>query len=152
MGRESWHSNPVARLHPEDKDLMRYNLHRIRLYDNGKFCTRMGFGEQDFPYIISSHHQSVDKLGKDLRVIARSYDGKVVDAIEHAEYPNVLGTQFHPEFYTLWDENRMFRIALDDEPKSIPTILDENPPSYDFHKKLWAWYTEQITAYARRGD
>lgn len=144
MGRESWHSNPVARVHPEEKDLMRYNLHRIRLLAEGKFCHEMGFNANDFPYIISSHHQSVDKLGKQLRVIARSYDGKTVDAIEHTVYPNVLGTQFHPEFYTLWDTERRFRIALDDEPKSIPSILAENPPSYDFHKALWAWFTRQV--------
>jgi hypothetical protein len=65
-------------------------------------------------------------------------------------YPNVLGTQFHPEFYTLWDEERLFRIALDDEPKSIPQILAENPPSYDFHEALWAWYTDKVKSYSEQ--
>jgi putative glutamine amidotransferase len=152
MGRESWHSNPVARLHPEEKDLMRYNLHRIRLLPEGKFCGEMGFGTGDFPYIISSHHQSVDRLGKQLRIIARSYDGKTIDAIEHTLYPNVLGTQFHPEFYTLWDKDRQFRIALEDTPKSIPEMLAENPPSYAFHKAIWAWFTEKVEAYAGRSE
>lgn len=43
----------------------------------------------------SSHHQAVDRVGRGLKVIARSSDG-VVEALEHQALP-VLGVQFHPE-------------------------------------------------------
>jgi putative glutamine amidotransferase len=47
--------------------------------------------------VNSSHHQSVDKPGRGLRVTARSEDG-VVEAVEWAGDSNwVLGVQWHPE-------------------------------------------------------
>ena len=42
------------------------------------------------------HHQSVKKLGRDLRITASSSDG-VVEAIEGTTDWYVLGVQFHPE-------------------------------------------------------
>jgi putative glutamine amidotransferase len=46
--------------------------------------------------INSFHHQAVKHLGSDLRVVARAADG-LVEAIEHREYPWLLGVQWHPE-------------------------------------------------------
>ena len=43
----------------------------------------------------SSHHQAAGKIGKGLRVMARSDDG-VIEAIYHETLP-VYGIQFHPE-------------------------------------------------------
>lgn len=43
----------------------------------------------------SSHHQGIGRVGRGLKVIARSSDG-VVEALEHQALP-VLGVQFHPE-------------------------------------------------------
>lgn len=36
-------------------------------------------------------------------VAGTSLDGKVVEMMVHSEYKNVIGTQFHPEFYTIYD-------------------------------------------------
>ncbi|MBI3484558.1 MAG: gamma-glutamyl-gamma-aminobutyrate hydrolase family protein, partial [Acidobacteria bacterium] len=58
--------------------------------------------------VNSSHHQSLDRLGRDLRVVARAPDG-VIEAVElsadgaapHATgSPWVLGVQWHPERMT----------------------------------------------------
>jgi putative glutamine amidotransferase len=47
--------------------------------------------------VNSSHHQSVGRVGRDLRVTARSADG-VIEAVEWTGDPNwVLGVQWHPE-------------------------------------------------------
>ncbi len=51
--------------------------------------------------VNSSHHQAVDKLGRGLRVTARSPDG-VVEGLERTpesegRVPWLLGVQFHPE-------------------------------------------------------
>jgi putative glutamine amidotransferase len=47
-------------------------------------------------FINSYHHQAVKDVGKGLRVTARADDG-MVEAIEHTEYPWLLGVQWHPE-------------------------------------------------------
>ena len=143
LGRENWHNNPLPRLHPQE-ELLRYNLHRIMLRRDGKFVNEMGFQSTDTPYIISSHHQAADKLGKGLKLIATSMDGQIVEAIEHEKFPNVLGLQFHPEFYTLWETEKKYRIEMEDEPFSLRSILEDNPPSYAFHKKIWDWFIGKL--------
>lgn len=48
------------------------------------------------PFKISSyHHQAVDRVGRDLRVVARAADG-CVEALEHTT-ADVLAVQWHPE-------------------------------------------------------
>jgi putative glutamine amidotransferase len=47
-------------------------------------------------FINSFHHQAVKHLAPGLRVVARADDG-LVEAIEHPEYPWLLGVQWHPE-------------------------------------------------------
>jgi putative glutamine amidotransferase len=88
----------------------------------------------------------VEKPGKGMTIIATSLDGKVVEGIEHQKYPHVLGTQFHPEFPILWDTVRKFRITpQDEEGINLNSFLKSNPPSWDFHRKIWAWLSEKLT-------
>ncbi|MEX0907977.1 MAG: gamma-glutamyl-gamma-aminobutyrate hydrolase family protein [Gemmatimonadota bacterium] len=47
-------------------------------------------------HINSFHHQAVKDIGDGLRVVARAADG-LVEAIEHENYPWLLGVQWHPE-------------------------------------------------------
>ena len=42
------------------------------------------------------HHQSVDKLGQDLSIVAQDQSG-IVQAIESASAPFLIGVQWHPE-------------------------------------------------------
>ncbi len=46
--------------------------------------------------VPTSHHQAVDKPGRGLTIAARADDG-VVEAVELAERPFVIGVQWHPE-------------------------------------------------------
>jgi len=146
MPKENWHTNPMARLYPEEK-LFSNNMHPIRLNKDGKFISEFGFKEDDFPYILSAHHQMAGNLGKDIKIIATSLDGKVVEAIEHEKYPNVLGVQFHPEFPILWDQTQTFRLTPNDQEEiSLWTIMENNPPSLALHKKIWSWFCEKLKA------
>ncbi len=123
-------------------------MHPIKLKKNGKLCKEFGFNKKDTPYILSTHHQMVGKRGKGINIAATSLDGKVVEAIEHETYPNVLGVQFHPEAPSLWDKEEKFRFTPeDDEGKSLRSILEDNPPSFDFHKKIWAWLSQKLKEY-----
>ena len=141
MGRPNWHTNPWRDLHPEMEDLLRYMLHPIQFRPGSKFVAEMGFKSADQPYIMSAHHQSVGKIGKDFKVAATSLDGKVVEAIEHVKYPNVLGVQFHPEFSILWETEPKYKFTpADKDLFAVNEYLRSHSPSLEFHKKLWKWF------------
>ncbi len=149
LGKENWHTNPLVALYPE-KNLLGYNLHRIKFTAKGKFCSEFGFKKDAVPYICSAHHQTTGKLGKGMKIAATSLDGKVVEAVEHEKYPNVLGVQFHPEFPILYDPEQKFRFAPEDkEETSLISILESNPPSLDFHRKIWSWFGAKLEEYHR---
>ena len=59
----------------------------------------------------SSHHQVIDKLGRDLRAVAFASDG-VIEAIEHQSYPFLMGIQWHPEGIIEMDHSRKLFSAL----------------------------------------
>jgi putative glutamine amidotransferase len=121
-------------------------MHRIKLLADGKFVRDWGFKTGDKPSIYSSHHQAVRKLGKGIQAIATSLDGKVIEAIEHTTYPNVLGVQFHPEARSLWDTNKESRLIPEEEETNLLSILENNPPSLAFHKKIWSWFSQKLEA------
>ena len=147
LGKDRWHTNPYRRLYPE-QNLISYNMHLIKLLEKGKFVREFGFSKDDKPYIVSAHHQMAGKLGKGMKVTATSLDGKVVEALEHEKYPNVLGVQFHPEFPILYDRTRTYRFTPEDKEEiSLLEILEKNPPSYQFHQKIWEWFSEKLTEY-----
>jgi putative glutamine amidotransferase len=143
LGTDCWHSNPFIKLYPNE-NLTAYNFHWIKLVPDGFFVKVLGFSEKDRPRILSVHHQAINKLGKGFKVVATSPDGKIVEAIHHTRYPNVLGIQFHPESYRLWDEDLQIRQNPEDTPFSYWEILKNNPPSLDFHRKIWDWFAEAM--------
>jgi putative glutamine amidotransferase len=148
LPQENWHDNPFAHLFPEKvlrQNLSSINMHPIKLLENSKFVREFGFKTKDVPLVRSTHHQMVDRLGKGMKIAATSLDGKVVEAIEHQRYPNVLGVQFHPESPCLWDKTLKLRMRPDDKEEiSLLSILKKNPPSYSFHKKIWKWFSENL--------
>jgi putative glutamine amidotransferase len=143
LGQENWHQNPFDRLAPREK-FASYILHPIKLAAKGKFCAVLGFDPKETPYVLSTHHQQAEKLGQGLRVIATSLDGKVVEALDHERYPNVLGVQFHPEMSELYDPAFRVKFAPQDkEPLNPKTFLKQHPPSAAFHQKIWAWVSQR---------
>jgi putative glutamine amidotransferase len=141
LGPYAWHTNPYTKLAPLERGLIPYMLHPIRLSETGKLVTALGLKPEDMPFIMSAHHQSAERIGKGFKVAATSVDQKVVEAIEHEKYPNVLGVQFHPEFSMLWDATPKYKVAPDDKDAfGCRTVLERNPPSFEFHRKLWGWF------------
>lgn len=145
LGRDQWHNNPWAKLFPK-QGLLRYTMHPIKIKGKSVFTEMMGLSKNDRPRVISSHHQMADKLGLGIRVIATSVDGKVPEAIAHTRFPNVLGVQFHPEFETLYNPDVQARITPKEAPFSLRSVLEDNPPSYAFHRALWQWFVSNIEA------
>ncbi len=116
-------------------------FHQIAILKNSIFDTRMGISAAASPYVLSSHHQAIDRLGQNLAVAARSLDGRIIEAVEHRRFDRVLGIQFHPEPYSLYRKGLRQRQKpggpLDFNPRSF---LAEHANSLVFHRDLWKWF------------
>lgn len=143
LGPEQWHNNPYRILFPTDR-LMGYNFHSLQLGDNSLFVKVLGFKPSDHPRILSSHHQALEKMGLGLVAIASSRDGRIVEAVGHKKYPNVLGIQFHPEHPLLFDPEPRQRQKPGDAPTSFLAILEGTPPSVEFNKGIWRWFAGRL--------
>ncbi|MGE5340288.1 MAG: gamma-glutamyl-gamma-aminobutyrate hydrolase family protein [Candidatus Omnitrophota bacterium] len=137
-------SRYVEDMHPTETDLSPA-FHRIKFAKSSYFVRRMKTKESDTPYVLTSHHQALKKLGKNLTVAATSMDGKIIEAIEHTAYKNVLGIQFHPEPYALYLKGKYFRKSPG-EPLdfNLREFLQTHSPSLEFHQKIWQWFSEII--------
>ncbi len=140
LGPDAWHTNPFSRLYPWER-FAGYFYHKIRFTPAGDgFCLKLGFDHDASPLVFSAHHQQAEKLGKGFEVIATSTDGKVVEAIAHKRFPNVLGVQFHPEAWVNYDPAVRVRFTPEDkEPFILNSYLESRPPTMEFHRKLWGW-------------
>ncbi|MGD9942392.1 MAG: gamma-glutamyl-gamma-aminobutyrate hydrolase family protein [Burkholderiaceae bacterium] len=74
-------------------------LHHEVAFEPG---SRLGdlYGQVERPLVTSIHHQSVDRLGSDLVVDARSPADGIVEAIRWRGSGYAVGLQWHPEFHT----------------------------------------------------
>ena len=71
-----------------------FPIKRINIVKNTKLFKIL---KKSTIYVNSIHHQSVDKLGKNLRINA--YDkNKIVEGIESIDNNFLLGVQWHPEY------------------------------------------------------
>jgi putative glutamine amidotransferase len=144
LDSQQWHNNPYIMLYPLE-GLIGHNFHRIRLEEKGKFCEALGFKASDAPRVLSSHHQALEKLGRGLRTIAASMDGRIPEAVEHEKYPNVLGVQFHPEHRLLWESDPIHRQVPGEAPFSYKALLEGTPPSTEFNRGIWKWLGQKLT-------
>jgi putative glutamine amidotransferase len=78
--------------------------HTVRIEPGSRLAGILGAEELE---VNSFHHQAVDRLGRDLKVVARAPDG-VVEAIEGTGDVLYLGVQWHGE--TLVDRPRHARL------------------------------------------
>ncbi|MEC7923819.1 MAG: gamma-glutamyl-gamma-aminobutyrate hydrolase family protein [Actinomycetota bacterium] len=77
--------------------------HTVRMAENSVLEELYGTSRE----VNSLHHQSVDRIGEDLRVSATSEDGGV-EGVEHESLP-VVAVQWHPEMLTSRDSDPLFR-------------------------------------------
>lgn len=68
-------------------------------FKSGSWMDKM-FRSQNKNQINSAHHQSIDRLGKNLEVLAVCPEDGIIEAIGYTKAPDgkVFGVQFHPEF------------------------------------------------------
>jgi len=145
--REKIHSSRYVKgLFPLETDLPPA-FHRVKFVKGGICTGGMKMKTGDEPFVLTSHHQALKTLGKDLKVSATSMDGKIIEAVEHRKYPNVVGIQFHPEYFPLYLKGRFFREAPG-QPRdfNLRRFLMDHPPSMQFHKAIWHWFSEALKA------
>ena len=126
-------------------------FHAIKLSKSNLMVRRMGFKTSDRPQILTSHHQAIKKVGKNLLVTATSEDGKIVEMVEHQVYKNVIGVQFHPEPFALYQKGKWYRqksgLSLD---HNLRDFLVSHQPSMKFHQKLWEWLSSVLLGQKNR--
>ena len=128
----------------QDSLLMGINFHPIQFTSTPFFSGKVKVSKRMTPVVLSSHHQSVDELGKDLIVTAASIDEKVIEGIQHRLYPNVFSVQFHPEVPSLYEEQKKLKFAPTDTPKSYFKHLSGQDRK--FHLKYWKTISKAITS------
>lgn len=115
------------------------SFHRIEVVD-GSHLAAVQRGIDVNPYILSSHHQALDVLGKGFRVSAWCMDGKVPEAIEHERYPNVIGIQFHPEVRSLYNKDSKIKLRPGETAENSFIDLYPGPMGEDFHINFWNYF------------
>jgi putative glutamine amidotransferase len=117
---------PGALVH-RDWEKYDQNFHEIVLEKDSRLSQI--FPERKTAHVCSIHHQAVNKLGKELKVEARSKEDGVIEAIRHTGHAYVLGLQFHPEFHCTTDTR-----LLDNKP-IVKDFLAEASRHRDEKKK-----------------
>ena len=124
--------------------LVSYLFHPIKF--KGKSDIAKALTTTKGPYLVlSAHHQAVEKLGRGLQVIATSMDRKIVEAVRHKKYKNVLGVQFHPENTLLFDDSLDARLKADDPPgNAIAKQYAADKNIQTFHQAFWKLVSERL--------
>lgn len=86
--------------------------------------------------VYSYHHQSAGKLPPSLKAIAWSADKKVIEAVMHITYPNVIGIQFHPEPDFLYLPLKKTYLA-DGDKMTIGRIIEQDKETRLFLENFW---------------
>ena len=87
--------------------------HKIQIEENSIISEI--FGKETM--VNSFHHQALDKVADDFKVVARASDG-IIEAIQHKTYKFLVGVQWHPEMLAVeCDEARELFKRLIEEAK-----------------------------------
>jgi putative glutamine amidotransferase len=117
-------------------DLFWGNIHPIKVQNDSWLVKEGLINPGQFPGVVSSHHQAIEKTGKDLRIAATSMDGKIIEALDHQKYPNVFGFQFHPEVTDIYNYNNLFQYQPRGEKESLRQMIEKGN-GYEFNLALW---------------
>lgn len=125
-----------------DSLLMGVNFHKIKFEGNDFFSKRLGYHRLVPPKVLSSHHQSVNKVGQGWQITAFSRDGKIVEAFCHEKYRNVFAVQFHPEVPALYEDRMQLKFSPDDKPRTYHQIIGKR--GLNFHVKYWQCISDAL--------
>jgi len=126
-----------------DGDVTPDYYHQISIVEGSplKLCVS---NDTIHPFVISSHHQCIEKLGRSIKVSAWSMDGKVVESITHVSYPNILGVQFHPERTYIYESAEKMKIypLLPAEKSYLDMFSGDKGES--FQRAIWQEFARKL--------
>lgn len=99
-------------------------------------------GSDPEPFVLSSHHQAAGRIGLGFRIAATSIDGKIVEAMVHEKYPNVLGFQFHPEPSFLYQPEMKMNLLPGHPAENSFIDLYGGSKGELFNRNIWKWMGE----------
>jgi len=79
--------------------------HSVKIHKKTKLSSII---KKNIIKVNSAHHQSVDKIGKDLIVTGKAKDG-IVESIEHIKHFWCIGVQWHPEFLITLEDKLLLK-------------------------------------------
>ncbi len=94
----------INKIEHEQKKPRNQTSHTIKIESKTKL---MKIVNEKTIHVNSAHHQSVDKLGKDLIISSKSEDG-IIESIESLKHKWCLGFQWHPEFLITNADKKIF--------------------------------------------
>jgi putative glutamine amidotransferase len=126
-----------------DDEVTPDNYHQIAIENGSPLITYIS-NDTIHPYVLSSHHQSLKKLGRNIQVAAMSMDGKIVESITHKLFSNVLGVQFHPEVNDLYKpEEKIKSIPLRPAEKSYLDLYSGDKGE-NFQRAIWRKFADKF--------
>jgi len=131
------HRNYLGMVHTDCSEPTSYHFHQVSLTKGSFIRKGMKFRKKSPPMVLSSHHQAIELPGKGWKIAATSMDGRIIEAIEHERFPNVIGVQFHPEKPGLFDPSVIHPISCHDSINFQEVIRDSD--SYLFHLAYWEY-------------
>ncbi len=141
MDPENQHRNYYTNLGLES-DLIWGHLHTIQFNNKNSFFSNLAQGSK--PAVWSSHHQCIDQLGMGIEPVAWSADGKIVEAVVHCRYPNVLGVQFHPEIPALFKSYEVLKRVPKANNSESYIDLYGGSGGKNFHRDFWRHIAKKI--------
>jgi putative glutamine amidotransferase len=124
-------------------DMVRGNFHKIS-FAKESLPDLLNKFSVTFPHVWSTHHQCIDKTGKGITPIAHSVDRKIIEAVIHEDFPNVIGIQFHPEVISIFQDT--IKLRLFPEQEILQSFQEMFPAENgsDFHYNFWKYTSEMF--------
>lgn len=126
-----------------DSNVTYYHYHQIAI-EKASLLSNYITSDTIHPMVWSSHHQSIEKLGKWLQIAAKSMDGKIVEEITHANFPNLLGVQFHPEKKELYNPADKIMITPFKAGEFSYLDLYKGDKGENFQREIWKRFAEKF--------
>jgi len=124
-----------------DKSLVWGSFHQVNFTD--QFFKDI-VAEGTYPNVLSSHHQCINRIGYNINVAGLSMDGKVIEAIKHNRFKNVVGVQFHPEPPFLYEKHEVIRF-IPNQPSNVSYLdLYGGDAGERFHREFWKRFGQMI--------
>lgn len=135
------HSNYYRHLHPNRDDICPGYLHALKVDENFPLWKNCLWTEN--VQVYSNHHQAAGRLPDRFKAIAWSDDKKVIEAVVHITYKNVLGVQFHPELSALYNPDIKIYPAEGDT-LTLGSLIENDKETLNFHHAFWKQITIMI--------